>query len=137
MASRLILTDSNRQPKVSGPATWVGAALASILLYLDVDVAQSWSWISRSGATHPSCLTRCNPLLNHAVPPPRWPAVADENALEQAVEKLLRDRTALRSLVENAEQVLMSHRGASERTAALVAGLRSTVRRFNASTIAP
>jgi hypothetical protein len=120
MASRLILTDSNCQLKVSGPATWVGAALASVLLYLDVDVELDIAQRRNS----PVCLTRCNPLLNHAVPPPRWPAVADENALEQAVEKLLRDRTALRSLVENAEQVLMSHRGASERTAALVAGLR-------------
>jgi 3-deoxy-D-manno-octulosonic-acid transferase len=53
--------------------------------------------------------------------------VPDENGLEQAVAKLLHNPTARRALVENAEQVLTSHRGATKRTAALVAGLRSTV----------
>jgi 3-deoxy-D-manno-octulosonic-acid transferase len=49
--------------------------------------------------------------------------VSDETSLEQAVDKLLRDITARRALVENAEQVLMNHRGATARTAALVAAL--------------
>jgi 3-deoxy-D-manno-octulosonic-acid transferase len=49
--------------------------------------------------------------------------VSDETSLEQAVDKLLRDSTARRALVENAEQVLMNHRGATARTAALVAAL--------------
>jgi 3-deoxy-D-manno-octulosonic-acid transferase len=53
--------------------------------------------------------------------------VSDETSLEQAVDKLLRDSTARRVLVENAEQVLMNHRGATVRTAALVSDLRSSV----------
>jgi 3-deoxy-D-manno-octulosonic-acid transferase len=49
--------------------------------------------------------------------------VSDETSLEQAVDKLLRDSTARQALVENAEKVLMNHRGATTRTAALVAAL--------------
>jgi 3-deoxy-D-manno-octulosonic-acid transferase len=49
--------------------------------------------------------------------------VADEISLEQAADNLLRDSIARRVLVENAEQVLMNHRGATARTGALVAAL--------------
>jgi 3-deoxy-D-manno-octulosonic-acid transferase len=49
--------------------------------------------------------------------------VADENALEEAVDKLLRDESARRALVRNAEEVLTSHAGATARTAALVSAL--------------
>ena len=51
--------------------------------------------------------------------------VSDENALEQAVDSLLRDSGARQRLVENAKEVLKAHRGATARTAALVAGLRT------------
>jgi 3-deoxy-D-manno-octulosonic-acid transferase len=50
--------------------------------------------------------------------------VSDEKTLEQAVDNLLRDATSRRVLVKNAKQVLTSHRGATARTAALVAALR-------------
>jgi 3-deoxy-D-manno-octulosonic-acid transferase len=53
--------------------------------------------------------------------------VSDETSLEQAVDKLLRDSTARQALVENAEQVLTNHRGATARTAALVSDLRSSI----------
>jgi 3-deoxy-D-manno-octulosonic-acid transferase len=53
--------------------------------------------------------------------------VSDENALEEAIDKLLRDTTARQTLVENANDVLAGHRGATARTAALVSDLRFSV----------
>ena len=53
--------------------------------------------------------------------------VCDAGALEQAVDKLLHDKEARRALVENAEQVLMEHRGATARTAALISNLTVAV----------
>jgi len=52
---------------------------------------------------------------------------SDENALEQALDSLLRDSAARQRLVENAKEVLKAHRGATARTAALVSGLPSKV----------
>jgi 3-deoxy-D-manno-octulosonic-acid transferase len=49
--------------------------------------------------------------------------VNDEVELERAVEKLLRNRDARLSLVQNAEQVLAEHRGATVRTARLIVDL--------------
>jgi 3-deoxy-D-manno-octulosonic-acid transferase len=53
--------------------------------------------------------------------------VANESALEESAAMLLCDPIARDSLVKNAEQVLMAHRGATARTAALVAALRPAV----------
>ena len=53
--------------------------------------------------------------------------VSDQSSLQEAVAKLLRDRDEGRRLVENARRILDAHRGATERTAALVAGLRSRI----------
>jgi 3-deoxy-D-manno-octulosonic-acid transferase len=50
--------------------------------------------------------------------------VADVGALKQALTKLLRDHQARRRLVENAEQVLLEHRGAAARAAKLILDLR-------------
>ncbi len=49
--------------------------------------------------------------------------VHDAGTLEGAVAKLFRDSEARRRLVENAQQVLREHRGATARTAKLVVGL--------------
>jgi 3-deoxy-D-manno-octulosonic-acid transferase len=49
--------------------------------------------------------------------------VSDGNSLERTVDNLLRDSAARRVLVENAEQVIMNHRGATARTAALISTL--------------
>jgi len=46
--------------------------------------------------------------------------VRDFDSLERAMEELLRDEELRRHLVENARRVLNQHRGAAERTAALV-----------------
>ncbi len=51
--------------------------------------------------------------------------VRDEEALGQRVAELLRDPDARRRLVENAEHVLASHRGATQRTAELLMSLDS------------
>lgn len=51
--------------------------------------------------------------------------VHDPNSLQQQIARLLRDRTAALQLVENAQAVLARHRGATERTAALVVKLKS------------
>jgi 3-deoxy-D-manno-octulosonic-acid transferase len=50
--------------------------------------------------------------------------VQDANSLELAIEKLLRDNQARQSLVENARQILGEHKGATSRTAGIVADLR-------------
>ena len=49
--------------------------------------------------------------------------VRDADALEQAAEKLLHDSEARQHLVQNAREVLNRHRGATARTAALIAEL--------------
>ncbi|HEY2124127.1 MAG TPA: glycosyltransferase N-terminal domain-containing protein [Chthoniobacterales bacterium] len=49
--------------------------------------------------------------------------VADAASLERALHALLADPAARRTLVANAEQVLSEYRGATERTARLIAGL--------------
>jgi 3-deoxy-D-manno-octulosonic-acid transferase len=49
--------------------------------------------------------------------------VRNEEELERAAENLLRDGDARRRLVASAEEVLAQHRGATRRTAELVAGL--------------
>ena len=46
--------------------------------------------------------------------------IADEEALEQAVRKLLTDPETRKRLVENARAVISAHRGATKRTAELV-----------------
>jgi len=51
--------------------------------------------------------------------------VRDPNSLQQQIAWLLRDREAALRLVANAQSVLSRHDGATERTAALVAQLRS------------
>jgi 3-deoxy-D-manno-octulosonic-acid transferase len=51
--------------------------------------------------------------------------VRDPNSLQQQIAWLLRDREAALRLVANAKSVLSRHDGATERTAALVAQLRS------------
>jgi len=53
--------------------------------------------------------------------------VPDENKLAEVVDELLRDETSRRALVKNAQQVLNPHRGATVRTAELLATLRSRV----------
>ena len=49
--------------------------------------------------------------------------VADAGGLERAIGSLLADPGARRTLVENAEEVISQHRGATERTASLIAKL--------------
>jgi len=49
--------------------------------------------------------------------------VRDADALERAAEKLLHDSEARQHLVQNAREVLNRHRGATSRTAALIAEL--------------
>jgi 3-deoxy-D-manno-octulosonic-acid transferase len=49
--------------------------------------------------------------------------VGDADALERAVDHLLRDSRVRRLLVQNAEQVLMEHRGATARSARLIVDL--------------
>ncbi|MEY2481353.1 MAG: 3-deoxy-D-manno-octulosonic-acid transferase [Verrucomicrobiota bacterium] len=49
--------------------------------------------------------------------------VHDARELEQAVENILRDGDARRLLVENAQRVVMEHRGATSRTAQLIVDL--------------
>lgn len=51
--------------------------------------------------------------------------VADPEALERALAELLRDASARAALVENAARVLARHRGATQRTAALLMKLQS------------
>ncbi len=51
--------------------------------------------------------------------------VRDPNSMQQQIAWLLRDREAALRLVANAQSVLARHNGATERTAALVAQLRS------------
>jgi 3-deoxy-D-manno-octulosonic-acid transferase len=51
--------------------------------------------------------------------------VRDPNSLQQQIAWLLRDREAALQLVANAQAVLARHRGATERTAAIVMQLRS------------
>ena len=52
--------------------------------------------------------------------------VTNAKELEQLVDGLLRDSTARRTMVEKARAVLASHRGATARTAALIARLPSS-----------
>ena len=52
--------------------------------------------------------------------------VADAHALRDAVENLLQDGEARRRLVQNAEEVLSGHRGATARTAQLVTDLSAS-----------
>ncbi len=49
--------------------------------------------------------------------------VNDAGELERAAEKLLRDGETRRLLVQNARKVLAQHRGATARTAQLIADL--------------
>jgi 3-deoxy-D-manno-octulosonic-acid transferase len=49
--------------------------------------------------------------------------VHDAVSLERAIQDLLADSGARRSLVENAEEVISQHRGATARTARLIADL--------------
>ena len=51
--------------------------------------------------------------------------VADADALEKQVDRLLRDREAASRLVANAQAALATHAGATARTAALVMDLKS------------
>ena len=51
--------------------------------------------------------------------------VNDEQSLGRAVAELLRDRNARARLVENAQRVIATHRGATQRTAELVVYLKS------------
>ena len=51
--------------------------------------------------------------------------VRDPNSLQQQIAWLLRDREAALELVANAQTVLARHRGATERTAAIVMNLQS------------